>query len=375
MEPTGALSALGAGLLSFFSPCMLPLLPVYLGVLASDPDGERSGLGRRMAMTAAFVAGVSVVFILLGAGSGAAGSLLDSPGLRIALGISIFIAGLALAGVVRIPALQRERRADLSRIRVRAVPSAFLLGLAFSFGWTPCIGPVLGAILALAAQSGGALQGAGLLALYSVGMCVPFLTLALASDALLRRVRALSSHMGAVQKAGGALIAAMGLWMVFSQVPFVATTQAPVGTADAPAAAGQGQGEGKAGSPADERKGSQAGGGASSASDRSASPASASADGAVSVGTRADAGRKDWDDVELYDLDGARHTMADYRGKPLYFEFWGTWCPVCMDGLDDLAQLSARHEEAGDVQVVTVVFPGLFGEKNEEDFVRWARAE
>ncbi len=146
--------------------------------------------------------------------------LFQDHGARIAIacGVVIFIFGLHLSGLIQIPLLQREKRFDTSKLNVRTVAGAFLLGLGFSFGWTPCIGPILGSVLALAAQQGTAAAGAALTLVYSLGMSIPFLIITLASNALIGRVRSLNRHLPTIQRIGGALIAIMGLWMIFTQV-------------------------------------------------------------------------------------------------------------------------------------------------------------
>lgn len=166
------------------------------------------------------------MFALLGAGAATLGSFLADPLLNVVLGLVVCAFGLYLAGFPRIPALEREHRADLGRIRVHGVAGAFLLGLAFSFGWTPCVGPILGSILMLAAQQGSAAQGAFLLLVYSLGLSVPFVVITLASSALATRLRGLYRHLPAIQRAGGILIAVMGVWMILGAAPALAAAGA-----------------------------------------------------------------------------------------------------------------------------------------------------
>ncbi len=332
-------SAAGAGLLSFFSPCILPLLPVYVGVLTTDASSDTLGLGRRCANTIAFVLGICCVFVTLGAGAGALGSTFDSSYVAIALGILVFIFGLHLAGVVRIPFLNREKRANLSKIQVRGILGAFVLGLAFSFGWTPCVGPILGTILALAAEQGSAAVGAGLLLVYSLGLCVPFVIITLAANVALAKLRALHKYLPALQRIGGALIAIMGLWLVFSQVSALGVQQRA-------------------------NEASQQDNQAASVNDaRGTSAGDASTEGLSGA----------WKNVVLTDLDGNKHRLSDLKGTPVYFEFWGSWCDSCVADLGQLHEVYAEHAAAGDVTVVSVVTPGFYGEREQDDFVAWAR--
>ncbi len=332
-------SAAGAGLLSFFSPCILPLLPVYVGVLTTDASSDTLGLGRRCANTIAFVLGICCVFVTLGAGAGALGSTFDSSYVAIALGILVFIFGLHLAGVIRIPFLNREKRANLSKIQVRGILGAFVLGLAFSFGWTPCVGPILGTILALAAEQGSAAVGAGLLLVYALGLCVPFVIITLAANVALAKLRALHKYLPALQRIGGALIAVMGLWLVFSQVSALGVQQRA-------------------------NEASQQDNQAASVNDaRGASAGDASTEGLSGA----------WKNVVLTDLDGSKHRLSDLKGTPVYFEFWGSWCDSCVADLGQLHEVYAEHAAAGDVTVVSVVTPGFYGEREQDDFVAWAR--
>lgn len=353
-------AALGSGLLSFFSPCILPLLPVYAGMLATDASAEKLPPWRRVANTAAFVLGISFTFVALGMSAAGLGSLFNSSYLAIGLGIVVIVLGLHLADVIEIPALERRHQADMGKIQVRGAASAFLLGLAFSFGWTPCVGPILGSILALAADTGDVLAGGALLLAYSAGLCVPFIALTLASGALMARLKGLGKHLPAIKRAGGALIAIMGIWMVFSQVQLLVNAAAPVEEAGEVQAAQEVQAEG-AGADGEGADG-------------------AGSDGASEGGSLLEADRSQalagistaWRNVALRDLEGNTVRFSDLKGEPVYFEFWGSWCSSCVADLGQLKELYAEHAAKGDVQVVSVVTPGSYGEKDADDFVAWA---
>ena len=333
-------SAALAGLLSFFSPCIVPLLPVYVGILTTDANSKQLSLAARCANTAAFVLGICFVFVSLGAGAGVLGQTLNSPYIAIALGMVVIVLGLHLAGVLNISFLNREKRANLGKIRVRSALGAFVLGLAFSFGWTPCVGPILGTILALAAEQGSALVGAVLLLVYALGLCVPFVVISLAANMLLSRLRALHSYLPAIQKAGGILIAIMGIWLVFSQVNSLVVQQRANDSA---------------------------------LHDNVEALSANDVRGVAAGDADLDAVSSAWKNVVLTDMDGNKHRLSELKGSPVYFEFWGSWCDSCVADLGQLTEVANEHVERGDVQVVSVVTPGFYGERDADSFVAWAR--
>ena len=207
--------AFAGGVVSIASPCCLPLIPGYLAYLSGVGVGESGRTKRVLGASALFVLGFAVVFTALGATASVLGSFLLQrlPGLVKVAGLFVIAMGLATLGVLRVPVLYREKRFDLNRPRpgpIGAVP----LGMAFAFGWTPCIGPVLGAILSTAAVTQTAARGALLLFLYSLGMGVPFFLFALAYARGGQRFGFLRRHARAIERAGGALLVAIGVLLV-----------------------------------------------------------------------------------------------------------------------------------------------------------------
>ncbi|RHR25811.1 cytochrome C biogenesis protein [Clostridium sp. AF19-22AC] len=211
-------TVLTAGLLSFFSPCIVPLLPVYLSLFSSGgPAGGESPARRRLRVirkSVLFVAGISICFILLGFGAGALGSVIGSKPFMIMMGVIVIILGLHQTGLIHIKWLYSQKKVELKRSLRGDSLGAFLLGLTFSFGWTPCIGPVLGAILGLSATGGQPLYGAFLMAVYSLGFLVPFMALALFSDVLLTKVKKLNKYLRKIKTAGGLVIIMMGILLM-----------------------------------------------------------------------------------------------------------------------------------------------------------------
>ena len=210
--------AFAAGMLSFLSPCVLPLVPPYLVYLTGTSlerlaDAEAEPQVRRETIVAAllFVLGFSTVFVTLGASASAIGALLRaySSELAVVAGLVIVVMGLHFLGLAPIGLLMREKR--LAVAKPVGLWGAYLMGLAFALGWTPCIGPILAAILAVAASQETVAKGAGMLAVYSLGLGIPFIAAAFAVEpfaAFLARFRA---HLGLVEKAMGGFLVLTGI--------------------------------------------------------------------------------------------------------------------------------------------------------------------
>lgn len=207
-----------AGLVSFVSPCVLPLVPPYLCFLGGSTLDDLAGaepvkeVGRRaIAGAMLFVAGFTVVFVALGAGASAIGDLLRAhlDLLSIVAGVAIIIMGLNFLGVFRIQLLHRTARPHVQQ--PAGIWGAFVMGLAFAFGWTPCLGPVLGAILAVAGSEATVSKGAMLLAVYSLGLGVPFVAAAFAVRPFLRSLVHVRKMLPVVEKAMGALLVLTGI--------------------------------------------------------------------------------------------------------------------------------------------------------------------
>ena len=214
-------AALLAGAISFLSPCVLPLVPPYLCFITGASldqlaDGKQPIVAeqRRNTLLAAllFVAGFSTVFILLGASASYAGQLLRAymPVLAQVAGVFIILMGLNFLGVFRLGFLSREKRYH-AEARPAGLLGAYAIGLAFAFGWTPCIGPVLATILTLAANEQDVAKGAGLLAVYSAGLGIPFLLAAAGVGTFLGFMSRFRRHLGIVEKIMGVLLVITGI--------------------------------------------------------------------------------------------------------------------------------------------------------------------
>ncbi|MBU6461749.1 MAG: sulfite exporter TauE/SafE family protein [Bradyrhizobium sp.] len=210
--------ALIAGLVSFLSPCVLPLVPPYLVYLTGATiehvaNDETAAASRRAVMMSAlmFVLGFSTVFVGLGASASLIGALIHawSAQLSIAAGIAIIIMGLHFLGLTRIGLLMREGR--LTAPKPVGLWGAYVMGLAFAFGWTPCIGPILAAILSVAAAEATVTKGAVLLAVYSAGLGIPFLLAALMVDQFSSLFARIKRHLANVERAMGVLMVLTGI--------------------------------------------------------------------------------------------------------------------------------------------------------------------
>ncbi|WP_028608962.1 cytochrome c biogenesis CcdA family protein [Paenibacillus harenae] len=227
VEQVFAGSVFIAGLLSFFSPCILPLLPVYvahLGGVSPGSDTNAVKWGRMrihphlIGNTLFFMLGISFVFVLLGFGAGALGSIINNSWFIVFCGAVVVVFGIFQTGVVKLLFMQREKKLTLAMNGKKGFASAFLLGFTFSFGWSPCIGPILAAVLSLSASEGSSLQGGGFMLIYALGLAIPFLVLSIFSDLLIGRLRVLNKHMPRIKIISGILLIVMGVLLMTNQL-------------------------------------------------------------------------------------------------------------------------------------------------------------
>ena len=335
--------AFAAGLLSFASTCVLPLVPAYVAYMSGQaalPGTETTRRQQARLLTTAFlfVLGFSTAFVALGASAGLLGGRLDLRDFRPALlqiaGVALVLIGISLLFLGRIPGLMRERRLEVAHRLPRAPWASYLVGLAFAIGWTPCVGPILAAILIRAGAAGTAAQGAALLTAYSLGLGVPFLLAAGLSGVLTRLIaniggayRALNAIAAVFLIGMGILIFANRLTFVNSYLPFIGAT-----------------------SPFDSHFDVA---GVSSV----ATPASP-----LKAGQTAP-------DFDARDLAGRRVALAQLRGRPVLLTFWATWCQPCRQELPLIAQAYRAHQDAG----LTVVAVDFGGESAETVRAFWSQ--
>ncbi|MFQ5492773.1 MAG: cytochrome c biogenesis CcdA family protein [Candidatus Dojkabacteria bacterium] len=225
IEPTFVLSAFFAGVLTFLAPCTFPLIPAYLGFISGsstkeleDPE-KRGELKLKIIKNGLFfVLGFSTVFISFGILAGFLGGRLLGE-LRVWLsrigGVVVIVFGLFMIGIVKIPFLERTQKIQLPKSMKVGTPfSSFFVGATFAFGWTPCVGPILAAIIALAATSATALQGGLLLAVFSLGLAVPFMVLAIGVGSALKYVKKINRYLKVVSVIGGVFLIIVGILLL-----------------------------------------------------------------------------------------------------------------------------------------------------------------
>ena len=213
-----------AGFASFFLPCTFPVIPVYLGIL-TDADGEykKLKLGRltlntgAILKTATFVLGLAASFVALGIGAGFLGKLLTNRWLYVIAGLIIIVLGIHQMDLIHIKKLDNISGVKIQNDKAGAL-GTFLMGVSFSIGWTPCVGPILGAVITAASTQGTALYGAFLMLVYTLGLMVPFIIMVAASDFAMSKFDVLKKNIMTFKRIGGGFIVIMGVMVMFRQI-------------------------------------------------------------------------------------------------------------------------------------------------------------
>lgn len=331
------------GLLSFFSPCVLPLIPLYISYLSGGTQtvgkGGKIYFKRRKVMlnTLCFVIGISFAFFLLGLGVSAIGTFFKSNQLLFARigGILVVLFGLYQLGVLGTSRILGQERRLPFKLDVLAMSpiTALIMGFTFSFAWTPCVGPALTSVLLMAASASTKLWGFLLIGVYTIGFVLPFLAVGLFTTKLLEFFKAHVKVVRYTAKIGGVLMIFMGILMFTGKMNAVTgylSSGAPVTVEE--------QKENEETADAEEKQETESG----------LTPAI---------------------DFILTDQYGNTHKLSDYKGKTVFLNFWATWCSPCRAEMPDIQKLYESAETEGEdaLVVLGVAAPNLGNEKSEEE--------
>lgn len=360
------------GLVSFFSPCVFPLIPLYISYL-SGGTSKRTEDGRVVYQrskvilhTVFFILGVSFAFFILGFGFSAMGSFFKSNQLLFARigGAMVFLFGLYQLGALgSSDVLGTERRLPLNLDKLAMSPvTALLMGFTFSFAWTPCVGPVLASVLLMTASASSTSMGFLLIGVYTLGFVLPFLAVGLFTTTLLELFK---KHKGVVKytvKIGGVLMMIMGVMMftgkmnsVTGYLSNISGQQIP-GETEAPTV--------PAAEPETEPEGGQA-------AEPETTPAT---EAATEEGTSAEVPSLPPSiDFTLTDQFGNSHTLSDYKGKTVFLNFWATWCPPCRAEMPEIQKLYETYDQEGDdaVIILGIASPDIGGEESQEEVTQF----
>lgn len=365
------------GLLSFFSPCVLPLLPLYIGYLSGGTavKGEDGKIhykqSKVLVHTLFFVAGVSFAFFLLGLGVSAVGGFFHSHQAMFARvgGILVMLFGLYQLGIFGTSSvLGREHRLPFQLDRLAMSPvTALLMGFTFSFAWTPCVGPALTSVLLMAASAATRSQGFGLIGVYTLGFVLPFLFVGLFTTRLLELFRKYRGVVRYTVKIGGILMVLMGILMFTGKMNDVTGYLSRISGTQVPRTERMEEGTVAEKAEADnegESTESGTGGPESTAASEEASGETAPAETAADARPVIPAV-----DFELEDQYGNIHRLEDYRGKTIFLNFWATWCPPCKAEMQDIQKLYEKSATEGEdaVIVLGVAAPNMGQEGSEEE--------
>lgn len=380
------------GLLSFFSPCVLPLIPIYIGYL-SGGTGKRGEDGKIhyqrkkvMIHTFCFVVGVSFAFFLLGLGFSAIGTFFRDHQLLFARigGILVILFGVYQLGVFGSSRLLgKERRLPLKLDLLAMSPlTALVMGFVFSFAWTPCVGPALASVLLMAASASTQAEGMALIGVYTLGFVIPFLAVGLFTTTLLEFFK---NHMKVVQytvKVGGALMVIMGILMITGGMNAVSGYLSSIspggnsGGASVTVAETETEADTEEMTASETEVLSERGTEAVSEPETETDPEDETETALLTESeteTETETERETEAkipavDFTLKDQYGNTHTLSDYKGKTVFLNFWATWCPPCKAEMPDIQKIYETYDQEGeDALVVLGIAAPLMGQETTEE--------
>ncbi len=344
------------GIISFFSPCVLPLIPLYIGYLSggtgvTKEDGQMEYDRKKvMIHTVCFVIGISFTFFLLGLGVSALGTFFKSNQLLFARvgGLMVFFFGLYQTGILGTSSMiEKDRRLSISVDKLAMSPfTALLMGFTFSFAWTPCVGPALASVLIMAASASAKSLGFILIGVYTLGFILPFLAVGFFTTTVLAFFKSHKNATRGAVKVGGILMIVMGVLMFTGKMNAMTGYLSNLPT---PSITSEKETKAKQKETVEEKPEQNE---STSASD----------------GTREDQKPLPAIDFTLKDQFGKIHSLSDYKGKTIFLNFWGTWCPPCRAEMPDIQSLYETQETEGEngVIILGIAAPNYSNEKDEQ---------
>ncbi|WP_332869552.1 cytochrome c biogenesis protein/redoxin [Clostridioides difficile] len=348
------------GIVSFFSPCILPILPIYLSILSNSSvenlkEGKTSFIGSSLFKNTIFFAlGISTTFFILGSSVKALSMFFNENKDLIMFigGIIIIIMGLFYMGIIKSSILNREKRFNVKFKEMKAI-TAFILGFTFSFGWTPCIGPILASVLVMVSSSSNHLSANLLIAVYTIGFILPFIITAMFYSKLFKTIDKIKSNMEIIKKIGGIILIVSGILMMVNGFGSISkhfnTSQ-------------NSKIESKQENSTDKEENSDGNNSQKDSNNDNNDNGSNDEDRIKSI------------DFTLTDQYGKTHKLSDYEGKVVFLNFWATWCPPCKEEMPYIEQLYKDYNKNNDdVVILGVASPNLGREGSREHVVNFLK--